>query len=55
MSATPEQRYDLQVEQIIADIRLKNRQTQTEFWKIGVAMVAAGAVFGGFVVALLGG
>lgn len=43
MSVAPEQRYDLEVEQIIADIRLKNRQHATEIWKAAVTGIAAGA------------
>lgn len=55
MSITDDNRRDLEIEQIISDIRLKNRQSQTEFWKVGVLIVgvtaaivqAANVVFGG--------
>lgn len=37
----------------VSQTQLTARQSQTEFWKIGVAAVLAGAVFGGFVVQVL--
>ncbi len=53
MSATERQRDDLEIEQIIADIKLKNRQTGTEFWKVGIAAVVGGAVLGGLIVQIV--
>lgn len=50
MATSPEQRYELEVEQIIADIRLKNRQTQTEVWKVAIAAAVAGVLLGGLLV-----
>jgi hypothetical protein len=47
-----EYRRDAELEQLLADIRLKNRQASTEFWKIGIAAIAAGAVLGGVIVRL---
>ena len=50
MSATDSQRGDLEIEQIISDIRLKNRQHTTEVWKVAIAAIVAGAVIGGLAV-----
>jgi hypothetical protein len=48
-------RDDFELELIRAQIALQLRQTQTEFWKIGVACVAAGAgaVVGGVLIQVL--
>jgi hypothetical protein len=46
-------RRDMEYEQLLADIRLKNRQTTTEFWKVGIALIVAGAVSGGLIVQVL--
>ncbi len=43
MSTLDDERYRLELEQIIADIRLKNRQAMTEPWKLVVATAAATA------------
>ena len=53
MSASERQRDDLEIEQIIADIKVKNRQTGTEFWKVGIAAVVGGAVVGGLLVQIV--
>ena len=50
----PIERDALEIEQIINDIRLKNSQHETEFWKTGVACIVGGAILGGLVVFLMG-
>lgn len=40
-------------ELIKAQTALALKQAQTEFWKVGIAAVAAGAVLGGFVVSAI--
>jgi hypothetical protein len=34
-------------------LALAQTQTQTEFWKVGIAALAAGAIFGGLAASLL--
>lgn len=44
-----------QLELVKAQTALALKQSKTEFWKVGIAAVAAGAVLGGFIAsALLG-
>ena len=56
----PEVPYEIDLTKVLdeialtrAQIKLTSRQAQTEFWKIGVACVIAGAAVGGILVQLL--
>lgn len=44
---------DLELEALIADIKIKNRQHATEIWKVVLATAVASAVLGGFIVSVL--
>ncbi|HET7409847.1 MAG TPA: hypothetical protein VFJ13_06580 [Paracoccaceae bacterium] len=47
-------RDDYELELVKAQTALALKQAQTGFWKVGIAAVAAGAIFGGLVVSFLG-
>ncbi|MEM9050284.1 MAG: hypothetical protein AAGC92_16390 [Pseudomonadota bacterium] len=48
---TDKEAYELEL--IKAQTALALKQSQTEFWKVGIALIAAGALVGGFVVGSL--
>lgn len=44
------EQYELEL--IRAQTSLVIKQSKTEFWKVGIALVVAGAILGGFLVGL---
>lgn len=46
MSVTPSQRDALEIESIIADIKIKNRRHSIEIWKFATILVGVGVVIG---------
>ena len=43
--------YELQM--VKAQVSLVLKQSRTEFWKVGIAAIVAGAVIGGFIVQVI--
>lgn len=53
MTDEERQRWSLELEAVKTQTALQFKQAKTEFWKIGIAALVAGAIFGGFVVSLV--
>ena len=53
MSDTTSRTEDYELELIKAQTALALKQAKTEFWKVGIALIAAGAVIGGVLVQAL--